>query len=454
MSSPADLRTALLYMKGQDQLLIVSARLVAHGFHVVAAGSLDECRRALEQHELACAFVELDAQHAQDVLVIDELRNHLADAPIVVLCALDEPGAWAAGRHAGADHHLPTPVNSEKLESLVAELHSQLDAARTFLSGPLLSDQSPDLEGSPWSSPHASSSLAHASSSLAHASSSQRSARSSEPVPLPDPLPDPHPEQSSGRADDASSESPALPLPDPEEHPSAEIDRLRIEVSQLRVDCAQAQQRALAAEQRANETVMRMHEHEARANHAISQAREAARGPSREAPSIAGGHPPEVDELTGLIGAGALQDHLDREYARARRYGHALSVLMLDLDRLARYQKSHGAEAADRALCLVADVLRSALRSPDIAARLGDDHFVVLATDTTEEQGYLLAERLRAALKSEGQHASQPPVTVSIGIAGSGRLDVRRAEDLLVAAQHAVTQAKAAGRDRSVIAAA
>src|SRR5690606_23821621 len=144
-----------------------------------------------------------------------------------------------------------------------------------------------------------------------------------------------------------------------------------------------------------------------------------------------------------LIGAGALQDHLDREYARARRYGHALSVLMLGVDRLRRYDKSYGNAAGDRALCLVADVLRAALRSPDIADRVGGDEFVIIATDTTEEQALKLAERLRGALREEGQHAAQPPVTVSIGIASCNRSEVKCAEDLLKAARTAVMRAKA-----------
>ena len=75
----------------------------------------------------------------------------------------------------------------------------------------------------------------------------------------------------------------------------------------------------------------------------VAEARNAAVG--RElvmAPSVSGeSRESDVDSLTGLLGEGPLQDHLDREYARSRRYGHALSVLLIDVDKLGRYCKRH-----------------------------------------------------------------------------------------------------------------
>ncbi len=155
-----------------------------------------------------------------------------------------------------------------------------------------------------------------------------------------------------------------------------------------------------------------------------------------------------VDALTGLPGAGALQEHLDREFARSRRYGHVLTVLTLGVDRLGAYNQEHGQEAGDRALCLVADVLRSALRSPDIVARHSGDHFVVLATDTAQEQGVMLGNRLRAALRLESRHAEIPNLTVSIGVASSASQESGQASDLLGSAARALLLAKSGGRDR------
>lgn len=155
-----------------------------------------------------------------------------------------------------------------------------------------------------------------------------------------------------------------------------------------------------------------------------------------------------VDALTGLPGAGALQEHLNREFARSRRYGHTLTILTLGVDGLGPYNREHGQEAGDRALRLVADVLRSALRSPDIVARHSGDHFVVLATDTAREQGVMLGNRLRAALRVESRHAEMPALTVSIGVASTSEQEGAQASDLLGAAARALLVAKSGGRDR------
>lgn len=155
-----------------------------------------------------------------------------------------------------------------------------------------------------------------------------------------------------------------------------------------------------------------------------------------------------IDALTGLPGAGALQQHLDREFARSRRYGHVLTILTLGVDGLGKYNQEHGQEAGDKALCLVADVLRSTLRSPDIVARHSGDHFVVLATDTAKEQGGLLGNRLRASLRLESRHAAIPFLTVSIGIACSTDMESGVSSDLLGAAARALLIAKSEGRDR------
>ena len=155
-----------------------------------------------------------------------------------------------------------------------------------------------------------------------------------------------------------------------------------------------------------------------------------------------------VDALTGLPGAGALQQHLDREFARSRRYGHVMTILTLGVDGLSAYNREHGQQTGDKALILLADVLRSTLRSPDIVARHSGDHFVVIATDTEKAQGALLGNRLRAALRVESRHADIPILTVSIGVACSKDVESGLSTDLLGAAARALLVAKEAGRDR------
>jgi diguanylate cyclase (GGDEF)-like protein len=385
----------LLYMVDEGELVVFSARLATYGFQVVPVGSLDEGRRALGEHAIDCALVEVRAGEPAGIAIIGNVRSSCPQAPAVVLSSdLDLPSR-IAGRDAGANHYLSTPIRNIDLDMCVAQLRLRMSSAGSELGASL------------------------------------------EALPLPEP---------------AAPDAGLLPLPEPGAQLTLENRELREKLLELGAQLCDAERREQEARDEADDLSRRLREREQEPQRPLSGPVEHTSGPSRPAPSIGGRPPPDVDPLTGLIGAGRLQDHLDREYARARRYGHALCVLMLDVDRLARYQKSHGKTAGDRALCLVADVLRAALRTPDIAARVGDDEFVIIATDTTEEQALQLAERLRRALREEGRHAVQPPVTVSIGIASCGRPEVKRAEDLLRSARAAVKQAKAAGRDRAAVA--
>lgn len=443
MSSEPSAPIVLLYMVDEDELVALSARLASLGFQVMPVGSLDEGRRACTEHQIDCAFVEVRETHRVGLSAIRNFKLAMPLAPVVVLSSNKDVASRIAGRDAGAEHYLATPIRNIDLEMRVAELRQAMRQLAAI--GPSEPQEpivdTPTLVDDKVSESTVIDGEAAKRSPLESAETSRVVAL--EAVPLPQP-----------RESEQDSQTHRLPLPEPDTELAGENQRLLEVNSQLKAQVLAAQKSEAAALRDRADILQEMHRRDRAAQLGLTQARtlvDAARAAGRSAPSIAGGHPPDTDELTGLIGVGPLQDHLDREFARARRYGHTLSVLMLDLDRLARYDKSYGQTACDRALCLVADVLRSALRSPDIAARVGDDDFVVLATDTTGEQALLLAERLRAALRDEGQHTSQPPITVSIGIASTRRQDVKCPQDLLKVALEALRQAKETGRDRSVV---
>lgn len=395
----------LLYMVDEGELVVFSARLATYGFQVVPVGSLDEGRRALGEHEITSAFVEVRSTHPAGLEIIRIVRSIRPQAPVTVLSADIDPASRIAGRDAGAEYFLATPVRNIDLDMRVAELRMRISGGKAEAGGNRVMEALP--------------------------------------LPEPDVPAASHALATSPASDAAGTDFLLMPLPEIDAPLVVENSQLREKLLELSEQLRESEEREREARDDAADVGRRLREREP----------SSAGGPARAAPSIGGRPPPDVDVLTGLIGAGAMQDHLDREYARARRYGHALSVLMLDVDRLGRYDKSHGNAAGDRALCLVADVLRAALRTPDIAARVGGDDFVIIATDTTEAQALQLAERLRSALREEGQHAAQPLVTVSIGIASCSRPDVKRAEDLITSARKAVLRAKSAGRDRSAVAA-
>ena len=122
--------------------------------------------------------------------------------------------------------------------------------------------------------------------------------------------------------------------------------------------------------------------------------------------------------------------------------------MVLDLDWFKEFNDRFGHAAGDRALVQLAEALRRATRTSDVVARLGGEEFAVLAPETDEQEGYQLAERLRAEVRAT--FARQPEkMTVSCGVASFPMHGITAGE-LLHSADRALYEAKEAGRDRSV----
>jgi len=160
-----------------------------------------------------------------------------------------------------------------------------------------------------------------------------------------------------------------------------------------------------------------------------------------------------TDAKTGLLNAAAWQEEADREIVRYNRHQHPLAVLMIDLDNFKAFNDTYGHLAGDQALAAVANSLTSTLRSYDQLGRFGGEEFSVVLPNADHTEAQRVAERLRRAVADlviSGVE-QQPRLTVSIGAAIAGTHGAALI-DLLAAADHALYQAKAAGRDRVVFA--
>ena len=155
----------------------------------------------------------------------------------------------------------------------------------------------------------------------------------------------------------------------------------------------------------------------------------------------------EHDELTGLGNLRLLHRRVASERARFSRYGHPMSVAMIDVDKLKTINDEHGHIAGSDALRGIAGVLRRQARDTDLVVRYGGDEFVALLPHTGLADARVFAERVLlevAALAPRGV-----PVTVSVGIAAltqAGSLESN--EDLLRRADRAAYRAKQAGGNR------
>jgi diguanylate cyclase (GGDEF)-like protein/PAS domain S-box-containing protein len=116
-----------------------------------------------------------------------------------------------------------------------------------------------------------------------------------------------------------------------------------------------------------------------------------------------------TDPLTHLANRRGLDEHLDREMARARRTGDPLTIVLLDLDRFKSFNDQHGHGAGDRLLFRVAHAWRLELRESDLLARHGGDEFAAVLPDCPLEDGFALAERLRTVTPVE--------ISCSVGVA-------------------------------------
>lgn len=108
-----------------------------------------------------------------------------------------------------------------------------------------------------------------------------------------------------------------------------------------------------------------------------------------------------TDALTGLYNRRLFDETCDRELNRAKRYGHQLAVVILDLHRLKEVNDVHGHLQGDRVLQIAASTLRKTLRASDFSFRIGGDEFAVLLPQTDPEQATTLCRRVRAQYESE-----------------------------------------------------
>jgi diguanylate cyclase (GGDEF)-like protein len=155
------------------------------------------------------------------------------------------------------------------------------------------------------------------------------------------------------------------------------------------------------------------------------------------------------DALTRLHNRRSLDERLRTEFERHRRYGHPMSLLLLDIDHFKVINDTYGHQAGDAVLRELADVLRNAIRTTDFVARYGGEEFVIILPHTEEAQGHMLAERLRHCIEQcqVQHHGVQLSATVSIGVAGFRPGAFANVEELVREADRALYLAKANGRN-------
>ncbi len=158
-----------------------------------------------------------------------------------------------------------------------------------------------------------------------------------------------------------------------------------------------------------------------------------------------------TDELTGLSNNRRFRELMSKEAARAQRFGHELSLIMLDIDDFKRVNDTHGHLQGDEVLRAIGSVLDSESRGVDEPARYGGEEFAVALPETGLVGAVELAERIRVRIESlsvprlDGEGTVR--VTASLGAASMpGSADSARS--LIAAADAALYEAKRSGKNR------
>ena len=157
-----------------------------------------------------------------------------------------------------------------------------------------------------------------------------------------------------------------------------------------------------------------------------------------------------TDGLTGLYNHAHFFQRLSEETERSGRYNHGFAVAMMDVDNFKRFNDSHGHQAGDEMLRLIADSIRSGLRRSDLAFRYGGDEFAALLLNADAARAQAVIDRINRRLAKSLEQMNDGPaarLSLSAGVACFA-VDGKTPDELVRAADAALYSAKWAAQAR------
>ncbi|MCD6384670.1 diguanylate cyclase [Candidatus Sumerlaeota bacterium] len=154
------------------------------------------------------------------------------------------------------------------------------------------------------------------------------------------------------------------------------------------------------------------------------------------------------DPLTGVYNRGAILERLEEELSRAVREGKSLTLAMIDIDHFKRINDTYGHKAGDIVLCEICHRVRSVLRVYDAIGRYGGEEFLVIIPGTNEWTGKSVCERIRRCIEEQEFFVLGKKIQITVSLGAVTSSTGINAEELIRAADKALYQAKANGRNR------
>ena len=162
------------------------------------------------------------------------------------------------------------------------------------------------------------------------------------------------------------------------------------------------------------------------------------------------------DELTGLYNRKYLHHRLEAEISRSKRYNTQVSCLLFDIDYFKIVNDMYGYDWGDILLRKVAQTLSALVRREDVLTRYGDEEFMILLPETSEQQAAIFAERFRSDIEKmefiPANEEERHPITISGGVACYPYMEGvdEDANTLIRYAEHALYNAKQNGKNKIV----
>jgi two-component system, cell cycle response regulator len=156
------------------------------------------------------------------------------------------------------------------------------------------------------------------------------------------------------------------------------------------------------------------------------------------------------DSLTNLYNHRYFHDRIVEEFSRSKRYGLALSCVLVDIDFFKKINDTYGHQAGDEILKKLAGIILAGIRDVDVAARYGGEEFAIILPHTTLENATTYSERIRHSVdKADFQfEGNSIRVTVSLGVASLPENNPQTHTDIIRFADDALYAAKNTGRNR------
>ncbi len=154
------------------------------------------------------------------------------------------------------------------------------------------------------------------------------------------------------------------------------------------------------------------------------------------------------DHLTGAANRAHFFNLAEKELARASRYEHSISIIMLDADHFKHVNDTWGHPIGDEVLKSIVKIAEGVLRPGDTIARFGGEEFVVLLPKSNSIETSAIAERLRSSIEASSVDAGDDEIKITVSIGCASMSQSRSTlKQLLVSADSALYQAKSRGRN-------